>query len=404
MPSLAKETGTGVAETPPPQNPCNAGRRESEAVLVFLSPQVHRPLKVNFSGRFQCLPDWCNGYVFTRSSSRCDGVWIGRFRVTTSRIGANVIDRGLSALWGQVVVPLWRLLGRTRVDVIVTYDPYVSGIAGVILKVLFRAKLVVEMNGDYHIVEPSHRRLKRWVMRQMFDVSVRFSNALCVLNRDQEKFLRARHPGKRVYRFPAFTATEYFEKLQCYQGDYVLSVGYPFDLKGMDVLIRAFRRISEKHRNKRLRIMGYCPEREMRKYRELALDAPRIEFITPGWIEDVGEQIRGCYALVNAARSEAMGRVHLEAMACRKPVIATRTNGGKECVEEGLTGLLCEIGDVEDLADKLDYLLSNPSIAQEMGQSGFERLGREFGETRYASSFSRMIRDVVNRGTNDGGG
>jgi glycosyltransferase involved in cell wall biosynthesis len=216
-----------------------------------------------------------------------------------------------------------------------------------------------------------------------------------VLNGGQEAFIRTRYPGKPVYRFFAFTATAYFTALPTYDGGYFLSVGHPFHTKGMDILIQAFRQVLEAYPTARLRIMGYCPESELRAHRELAGNDQRIEFVKPGWMEEVGEQIRGCVALVNAARSEAFGRVHLEAMACRKPVVATRTSGGLDCVEDGRTGLLCGVEDVDDLAAKLMWVLANADQARAMGEQGFERLRREFPEERYVEIFRAMVNEVI---------
>jgi glycosyltransferase involved in cell wall biosynthesis len=292
-------------------------------------------------------------------------------------------------------MPLWLLWRRGGVDAVIAYDPYASGLAGAVLKVLLGTKLIIEVNGDYHLSEPSGHILKKWMMRLCFHVTVRTADALKVLNSDQESYFTRAYPGKALYRFHDFVPIDYFRSLERRQGDYFLSVGHPFELKGMDVLIRAFDSVSHRYPGVRLRIMGYCPEPELGKYKALARNNPRIEFVAPGWIEDVGEQMRECYALINAARTEAMGKVHLEAMACAKPIIATRTNGGIACIEDGRTGLLCPIDDVDGLARQLDYLLSNPGLAAEMGRAGLRRVQQEFSEEAYIRSFLAMAEDVV---------
>jgi glycosyltransferase involved in cell wall biosynthesis len=264
------------------------------------------------------------------------------------------------------------------------------------------AKLIVELNGEYHtdyqMKEDGRNPVKAGLMRRVLDLVLRSADAVKVLNASQEAFVRARYPGKPVYRFFAFTATTYFRALPTYDGGYLLSVGHPFHTKGMDVLIQAFRRVLQTHPTARLRIMGHCPEPELRRHRELAGNDPRVEFVKPGWMQEVGEQMRGCVALVNAARSEAMGRVHLEAMACRKPIVATRTSGGLDCVEDGRTGLLCGIEDVDDLTNKVGWVLSNTDRARAMGEQGFERLQEKFTEQRYIENFQAMLSDVVRGG------
>jgi glycosyltransferase involved in cell wall biosynthesis len=99
--------------------------------------------------------------------------------------------------------------------------------------------------------------------------------------------------------------------------------------------------------------------------------------------------------LVNAARFEAMGRIHLEAMACGKPIIATRTNGATDYIEDGRTGLLCDIDDVDGLAKKLDYLLSHPEAAEKMGHCGREKVERHLSEARYLSSVVSMLEETI---------
>ena len=350
---------------------------------------------MNFSTRFELLSETFSGFIFTFSSSHYKNLPLGNFRLFGEIATTNIVSRFLKGIWVRILLPICLLGRKGQIDAIITYDPYVDGIAGMILKRYLRAKLIVEVNGDYHKLVLSENALKGWLKRIILHISLCWADAIKVLNRDQEEYFHRCYPGKKVYRFPDFVATEYFRSLECYQGDYLLSVGYPFDLKGVDVLIRAFKRISHDHPAVNLRIMGYCPEKELGRYKELAGDDERIEFIKPGWIEDVGEQMRGCYALVNAARSEAMGRVHLEAMACGKPVVATRTNGGVDYIVDYYTGLLCEIENVEDLATKLDQLLSKQGIAEKMGQAGLERLKNKFSETQYVTAFQAMLDEVI---------
>jgi glycosyltransferase involved in cell wall biosynthesis len=369
---------------------------ERKLRTVFLFPQVYRPLNVDFARKFELLSSRASGYIFTFCSRRYKNLVIADFRLWSGIVVSTSTSRVLKGIWVQILYPIWLIWRQYHIDVVITYDPYADGFAGIILKLFLRTKLLVEINGDYHQQDPAKHAFKRWLMRRLYHICVRSADAIKVLNRDQENFINKRYPEKKIFRFPSLIATEFFRSLEHYQGDYLLSVGTEFERKGIDILIRAFNQISGKHPNIKLKIMGYCPENEIRKYLELASGNSKIEFIKAGWIEDVGEQMRGCYALVSAARSEAMGRVHFEAMACKKPIVTTRTNGGLDSIEDGRTGLLCDIGNVDDLAMKLDWLVSRPTVAAQMGQKAFERLQKEFSEEKYAEKFFEMIEEVVN--------
>ena len=67
----------------------------------------------------------------------------------------------------------------------------------------------------------------------------------------------------------------------------------------------------------------------------------RVHFL--GWQDDSQAVIRGADMLVCPSRHEPFGNVIAEAMACGKPVIATRSNGALELLEEGVSGLLARL-------------------------------------------------------------
>jgi glycosyltransferase involved in cell wall biosynthesis len=386
------------------------GNPPSRRTVILLFPEILRPLKLNYAHMFEVLSRWLQGYVLTMSSEAHQGVRIAEFELYAGQLRRDSPMNGLVRLAVFVALPLWRLRRRGRIDAIVTYDPYGSGIPGLVLKFALGTKLIVQIMGDYHRLDPSDellgehgnlRRtggpLKKVVMRIAFRLSMAAADAVKVLNRDQEQYVRARWPRKPVYRFADFAATGYFGSLATAEGDYLLAVGYPFHRKGVDVLIQAFARISDRHPGIKLRVLGYAPANELDSYRKLARHHPRIEFVRPGWIEDVGEQMRGCYAFVHAARSEAMGRVLLEAMACRKAVVSTRTNGAADYVVDGKTGILCEIDDIEGLANAMDAVLTDRDLAHRLGHAGFEHLNQQSSQDRFAELFACMVDDVARR-------
>ena len=199
-----------------------------------------------------------------------------------------------------VALPLWRLRRRGPIDVVVTYDPYGSGIPGLILKTLLGAKLIVQIMGDYHRLDPNDELLgeygklrktggavKKFVMKIVFRLCVAAADAIKVLNRDQERFVRARWPKKTVYRFADFAATGYFGSLTTFEGDYLLAVGHPFHRKGVDVLIRAFARIADRHPHMHLRILGYAPKNELRQLSR-AGGSPPPDRVRPGGMDRSG--------------------------------------------------------------------------------------------------------------------
>jgi glycosyltransferase involved in cell wall biosynthesis len=83
---------------------------------------------------------------------------------------------------------------------------------------------------------------------------------------------------------------------------------------------------------------------------------------------------------------EPFGIPLVEAMACQVPVIATRSGGMTEIVEEGKTGLLVERGNAADLAEGILRLLKDEDLRISMGEAGRERVLGHFTWDRIAES------------------
>ena len=78
--------------------------------------------------------------------------------------------------------------------------------------------------------------------------------------------------------------------------------------------------------------------------------------------------------LVDRGDTEGFGITYLEANACEKPVIGGRSGGVSDAVVDGTTGFLVNPDDIEEIADKLITLLSDPVLSKRLGKQGRERI------------------------------
>jgi glycosyltransferase involved in cell wall biosynthesis len=83
----------------------------------------------------------------------------------------------------------------------------------------------------------------------------------------------------------------------------------------------------------------------------------------------------------------------IEALLYGIPVVATRRGGLPEIVEEGITGLLFDDGDIRQLASCLAKLVSDPELAHEMGQRAASRAAEKFDRGRFIRDFSAVLAD-----------
>jgi len=101
--------------------------------------------------------------------------------------------------------------------------------------------------------------------------------------------------------------------------------------------------------------------------------------------------------LPSVSRLEAFGLVLVEAMASRRPVVASDMPGVREVVRDGKTGLLCEPFNSDDLAAKIGALAGSEKERQEMGAAG-----RKLAEERYSwevigEKIEKVYDDVLSR-------
>lgn len=75
---------------------------------------------------------------------------------------------------------------------------------------------------------------------------------------------------------------------------------------------------------------------------------------------------------------EPFGLVGPEAMAYARPVVGFRRGGISDWLSDGETGFLVEPGNVPELAQRIDQLLANPALAEQMGRMGRAYLERKF--------------------------
>jgi len=98
-----------------------------------------------------------------------------------------------------------------------------------------------------------------------------------------------------------------------------------------------------------------------------------------------------CDVFVLPSAGEGFGFVYLEAMQYAKPIVAADSGGSPEVVQDGVTGLLVQYGDVARLAQVLIRLCLDSSLSTCLGQAGYRRL-QEFYTY---PGFSRQLTDIL---------
>ncbi len=175
-------------------------------------------------------------------------------------------------------------------------------------------------------------------------------------------------------------------------GHRFVALGRMVAKKGFDVLLHAFARVCETAPDATLILGGDGPERLSLEQLAGALGiADAVTFF--GWVDDVPAFLSQGEIFVLPSLDEPFGIVTLEAMACRKAIIATRTAGPMEVLDDS-TAILVGISDVADLAKAMGDLLLDKKRCQDFAGNAFRVFADKYSEERVLPVFLNVYQQV----------
>ena len=260
-----------------------------------------------------------------------------------------------------------------------------------------------------HVLFPMHRFHKLTLARVFRVIAV--SNAVALQLR-AERVVPANkialiHNGVDIDRLQnsliAFRRDEFLQKwnlpLDCLL---IGTVGELKSLKGQEEFLRAAAEIAKHFPSARFVVAGVDSSRaqDQRAFLkklavELGLEARTI-FID--WMDEIAHLYRALDVFVSASRAESFGLAMAEAMACKTAVVATSTEGAKEIIKDGATGLLVPIGSDEAIADSVVKLLRNPSIRSQLEEHAAADVRERFSLEQMVSATEDLYRQSLTQG------
>ncbi|AHI27767.1 glycosyltransferase [Marinobacter similis] len=135
----------------------------------------------------------------------------------------------------------------------------------------------------------------------------------------------------------------------------------------------------------------------MSKIQELGIEAS-VSLI--GSQPDAERYIQTFDIAVLCSETEGFSNAIIEYMRCAKPVVCTQTGGNPEIVEDGVTGYLVPVGDVDTLTERLRHLIEMPDLRVSMGKAGQERIHSRYSLAdmlnRHIDVYDRIAPEVMN--------
>jgi glycosyltransferase involved in cell wall biosynthesis len=284
-----------------------------------------------------------------------------------------------------------------KADLIHAHFAYPQGLAGLIAKKKTKKPLVVMVHGIDILVEPqTHYGLRlsksidaavRWVLNDA-DLVIAASNATyneaCTIVRQTDKVRLIPNAVDTAKFHPSLDCSWLKKKLNIENCNVVFSLASHRPVYGLEYLIRAVPIVTKEKHDVIFVIGG---DGSLRGFHErLAAELgvkEKIKFVgqiprsqTPYYfgISDM---------LVVPNLQMAFGIVVSEAMACGKPVISSKVSGALDQIVDGYNGFLVAPKSPTEIAEKILWLLDNPSDAKRMGLRGRGIVEKKFNmETR----------------------
>lgn len=281
------------------------------------------------------------------------------------------------------------------VQLVVGYSPYGVGLVTMLVARRLGVPYIIQVQNDMRRAYFGHRSSLTFVKRRLASLVARV-----VLERaagwhvyfpGQTGRLRVK-PWQRQFQFTDFTPVSAVPAGLPEEKTFLI-VGYPWEVKGVDLAIRAFRGAGNALADWSLRVVGYCPDPA--PYLRLANGDPRIRLDGPVPHVDALRSIATCGVYLMPSRTEAYGRVAIEAMAAGRPIIGTRVGGIPTYVRDGETGLIVEPESAEALRDAMMHLAHHPEVRQQLGQRARAIALSEHVEERWVDHFEHMVKAVV---------
>jgi glycosyltransferase involved in cell wall biosynthesis len=207
----------------------------------------------------------------------------------------------------------------------------------------------------------------------------------------QKKLVEWGMPEKKVAFIPNFTRLNRF--VPEYGGeDYFVYFGRLAEEKGLLTLLEAMRRI----RRGTLLIVGAGPLSAVLQDAITEYRLQNVRLTGFKWNEELASLIRKArFTVVPSEWYENCSMALIESYAWGKPVVGANIGGISEMIEEAKTGLLFEPFSVEDLAEKIDYLLAHDDVAVRMGKNARAKAEKEYGPERHYAELLRSYSEFT---------
>ena len=181
------------------------------------------------------------------------------------------------------------------------------------------------------------------------------------------------------------------------------TVGRIVEGKGQKEFIIAAKEVIKIHPNVKFVIVGEAKGGGDKYYREIKdlvnTGSFKEHFIFTGWRNDIKNVMSDLdiFVFTSTTYPEGLPNSIIEAMALKKPVVATDVPGPRDIIIDNETGFLVPPGDTKAMSEKINYLLANKEAYRKMGEAGRIRAEELFNIKFCAKRLEEIYQSLLQR-------
>lgn len=274
------------------------------------------------------------------------------------------------------------LIKQERYDLIVCNTP----VGGILARLAARkcrkngARVIYIAHG-FHFYKGASK--KNWTLFYPLEKKMaRLCDTVVTINEEDAQLAKKQFPGKvtrihgigvREDRYRPATPEEQAAMRRCEgldENDFVvICTGELNENKNQKTLIDAAALLKDRIPNLKVLLAGNGPKEQALRD-QIAKKGLRDVVQLLGYRTDLEKLVPAADAVVSCSKREGLPLNIVEAMLCKKPVVASVNRGNAELVEDGATGYLLQPEDAAAFADRIFRLYQDPALSRRMGEAG----------------------------------
>lgn len=207
--------------------------------------------------------------------------------------------------------------------------------------------------------------IQRYINKKNIKFAKKFDSIVVLSNKESQIWKNNNFDVKIIPNFiPSLTDTINYQQEHSHS---IICVGRLNKQKGFDLLIEAWNKIWNKYKEWHIDIYGEGEER-MFLERRISMLGLEKSIIINSPKNDIFREYFNHSFLVLSSRAEGFGLVLAEAMSCGIPCVSFNCLcGPNEIIDDGIDGILAENGNIDDLAEKIEWMITHEKERNEMG-------------------------------------